>query len=325
MARSRSASTFPRNVTRKSRSKTMNPSVMPASTTSSRSFTCRSSSRGGFGSAGDCSFLPMCAPEAVAVESENGQHFARRRGISPAMEINATQNRQYPLGTDRGELERLHLQHQLWGDAAHALWLRAALGPGSRVLDVGCGPGAASFDLAHLVGAKGQVVGVDESAAFVEYLQREAQARALPQLTASVGDVQKLQGLSGFDAAYARWVLCFVPKPGDVVAGAARALKSGGVLLVHDYFNYTAMTPAPRRESYRRVVELTAKSWRDNGGDPDVVGRLPALLHEHGFVLEHLQVHQRVARRGDSMWHWTDSWWRSYTPKLVKMGYLTEA
>lgn len=232
--------------------------------------------------------------------------------------------RQYPLGSDRAELERLHLQHQLWSDAAHALWQRAALGPGSRVLDVGAGPGAASFDLSHLVRRDGHVLAVDESPAFVDFVRAEAEARGLSQLKAQLADVQALETPGGFDAAYARWVLCFVPRVDSVLDGIARALKPGGVLCVHDYFNYETMTPAPRRSSYALVVAATAKSWRDNGGDPDVVGRLPALLHERGFTVEHLAVHQRVARRGDSMWHWAETWWRSYTPKLVKMKYLSE-
>lgn len=229
----------------------------------------------------------------------------------------------YPLGTDPIELDRLHLQHQLWSDAAHALWLRAGIGPGSHVLDIGCGPGAATRDLAHLVGRHGRVLGVDESPAFIELVQRDA--AVLPQLEGKVGDVQKLEHTGGFHAVYARWVFCFVPRPGDVIDGAARALERGGVLCVHNYFNYEAMAAAPRRESYARVVAATGKSWRDNGGDPDIVARLPALLHDRGFELEHLQVHQRVARRGDAMWAWTESWWRSYTPKLVKMGYLDAA
>jgi ubiquinone/menaquinone biosynthesis C-methylase UbiE len=241
-----------------------------------------------------------------------------------------TAQRRYPLGTDRVELERLHLQHQLWSDAAHALWRRAAIGPGSRVLDVGAGPGAASLDLAQLVTASGRVLAVDESAGFVDFLTAEASARGLQQLTAQVADVQALENAAGaepgsFDAAYARWVLCFLPRPEAAVRGAARLLRKGGVLCVHDYFNYTSMTPAPRRKSYDEVVAATARSWLQNGGDPDVVGRLPALLHEAGFELEHLEVHQRVARPGDQMWHWTLTWWRSYTPKLVAMGLLTEA
>src|SRR5581483_1340758 len=231
----------------------------------------------------------------VGRASENGQQFIRRSARSARM---TTPERRYPLGTDRIELERLHLQHQLWSDAAHALWKRAAIQPGSRVLDLGAGPGAATLDLAQLVTAQGRVLAVDESQGFIDFIRSEAQARGLSQVQAEVADVQGFEVAEPgtFGAAYARWVFCFVPQPDAVLRSVARALEPGGTLCVHDYFNYTGMTPAPRRDSYALMVAATARSWRDNGGDPDVVGRLPALLHEHGFTLEHLDVHQRLAR-----------------------------
>lgn len=238
-------------------------------------------------------------------------------------------HRKYPLGTDPEELERLHLQHRLWTDAAHALWRFAKVVPGSRVLDVGAGPGAASFDLAALATSAGRVLAIDGSESFVSYVRNEGKARKLTQLDARVCDVQSLERLEGvssgsFDVAYARWVLCFTPRPEDVVRGVASLLSPGGRFCVHDYFDYETMTPAPRRESHANMVRATARSWRDNGGDPDVAGKLPALFDDHGLEVVHVTVHHRVARPGDTMWHWATTWWRSYTPKLVTMGYVTE-
>jgi SAM-dependent methyltransferase len=240
--------------------------------------------------------------------------------------VSARTDREYVLGTGADELERLGLQHRLWSDAAHALWKLARIEPGQRVLDVGCGPGYAAFDLAQIVQGRGAVLGIDESTAFVDHLAAQAAARGLTQVSARAGDVQRLGELvepgAPFDVAWARWVLCFVPRPEDVVAGVARALRPGGRFAIQDYFNYTAMTAAPRREAHTRVVEATARSWRARGGDPDVVARLPRLLHEHGFRVEHFAQQQRIARPGDSMWHWAASWWRNYVPKLVEMGEL---
>jgi ubiquinone/menaquinone biosynthesis C-methylase UbiE len=237
--------------------------------------------------------------------------------------------REYVLGTGDDELQRLALQHRLWGDAAHEAWRLARIGPGQRVLDIGCGPGMASFDLAQFVTTSGRVVGVDESPAFIEHLNTQAAARKLPQLSGLVGDVHDLPGVvSGrgpFDIAYARWVLCFVKDPAAVIRGAASLLAPGGRLVVHDYFNYTAMSMAPRRASHDKAVAATAKSWRDRGGDPDIVARLPRLMQEAGLRLEHLHVHQRIARGGETMFHWINVWWRIYTPKLVAMGLLTQA
>jgi len=243
------------------------------------------------------------------------------------MEQQATQEREYVLGTGADELERLGLQHRLWSDAAHEAWKLAGVAPGKRVLDVGCGPGYASYDLAQFVQSNGRVIGVDESQNFVRFVNAQAAARGLTQLEARVGDAQALgaalKGEKNFDLAYARWVLCFTPNPAAVVAGVADALAPGGRFVVHDYFNYEAMTLAPIRESFKTVVAATARSWRAHGGDPDIVGRLPKLMREAGLRVDRIEVRQRMARPGESMWSWVASWWRIYTPKLVAMGELT--
>ena len=237
-------------------------------------------------------------------------------------------DREYVLGTGGDELQRLGLQHRLWSDVAHEAWKRARIAPGQRALDVGSGPGYAAFDLAQIVQTHGHVLAVDESPAFVEHARAQAAARGLTQLEAEVGDAQDLdaalRGRRAYDLAYARWMLCFVPDPERVVAGIARALAPGGRLVVHDYCASEAMTAAPRRDSYTRVVAATARSWRARGGDPDVAGRLPRMLRDHGLELEHLGQHARIARPGGSLWHWAASWWRNYVPKLVAMGELSE-
>lgn len=242
----------------------------------------------------------------------------------------ATSEREYVLGTGADELDRLALQHRLWGDAAHGLWRRAGVRPGHRVLDVGCGPGHASLDLAQLVTPSGAVVGVDESARFIDHLNEQAKARHLPQTRGVVGDVHELGSLLGrdagaFDAAYARWVLCFVKDPEKVVAGVARSLKAGGRFCVHDYFNYRSMCMAPRRVSHDKAVAATIRSWEERGGDTDIMGRLPRLLEKHGLRVTHLDVHLRLARGGDAMFAWPYVWWHIYAPKLVEMGFLNAA
>jgi len=236
---------------------------------------------------------------------------------------------EYVLGTGSDELERLAFQHRLWSDVAHQAWRAAKLRIGHRVLDVGCGPGFGSFDLAQWVTRRGSVVGVDESPRFIGYLNQQAAVRELPQLTGRVGDVQELPTLladqAPFDLAYARWVLCFVRDPAAVVAGIVQALQPGGYAVVHDYFHYDSMTVAPKAAVHDRVVAATKRSWEERGGNTDIGGELPRLFAEHGCRLIHLQTHARVARADDSMFHWPELWWQIYAPKLVAMGYLPQA
>lgn len=249
--------------------------------------------------------------------------------------------REYILGTGEDELVRLEIQHRLWSDVAVASWKRAGIGLGSRVLDLGCGPGHATFDLAQLVTPAGLVVAADQSQSFVDHIRASARDRGISHVRAELSNAEALSaGVTGagpYDAVYMRWVLCWLPLPESVLGAVKRVLRSGGRIVIHDYFNWQTMTPAPRRPSLDRFVQASMASWRERGGDPDVVARLPRLLAESGFALEHLGMHARVARcgmergsSGSEMWvdplmAWPATWWRTYAPKLVQMGKLTQA
>ncbi len=234
---------------------------------------------------------------------------------------------EYLLGTDDEELVRLGIQHRLWAESAVRLWEQAGIKPGSRVLDAGCGPGYASLDFAQLVGASGRVVGVDESPRFVEHLRQTAGVLNMHNIEVYQGDVRELDkvlvGQEPFDAAWIRWVLCFLPDPEPVIASLSALLRPGGRLAIQDYFNYRAMTLGPRREIFDEVIRAIGASWSESG-DLDVVARLPALLREHGLELLDLSVTQRVARPHEPAWQWPTVFWRSFLPRLTERGSISE-
>ncbi|MBX3416151.1 MAG: methyltransferase domain-containing protein [Pirellulaceae bacterium] len=240
-----------------------------------------------------------------------------------------TEEKEYVLGTGADELERLAFQHRLWSDAAHVAWKAARIQIGSRVLDVGCGPGFASFDLAQLVTRQGAVVGVDESPRFIEHLNQQAAARFLGQLKGVCSDVHELAGAledeAPFDLAYARWVLCFVHDPEQVVRQVFEKLRPGGRFVIQDYFHYESMALAPKDPVHQRVVDATMTSWRAHGGNTDVVGELPSMLRRSGFRVLQITPHARTARPGETMFHWPELWWNNFAPKLVTMGYLSQS
>jgi ubiquinone/menaquinone biosynthesis C-methylase UbiE len=237
---------------------------------------------------------------------------------------------EYVLGTDAQEAARLGLQHRLWSAYTHLLWERARIQPGMSVLDLGCGPGHATMDLAEIVGPTGQVIAIDESAGFLKQLNDMAVARKMTHIERVLGDVHDLDAAfpnaaESLDAAYARWVFCFLAKPEDVVSGLARLIRSGGRVAIQDYFNYErAFTLAPRREAFSRVISAIGASWRSRGGDPDVMSHLPGMFQNAGFEVEHMDVVQRIARPGTTLWHWPGTFWTSFVPRLVDTGFLTQ-
>ena len=238
-------------------------------------------------------------------------------------------SKDYVLGTGNDESVRLGLQHRLWSAATHLLWERAGVQPGQTVLDLGCGPGHAAMDLAQIVGPAGRVIAIDESAGFLKQLHDQAVSRKYHHVERVLGDVQDLTSVLGteqsqIDVAYARWVFCFLANPEAVVAGLAKLLKSGGKVAIQDYFNYErSMTLAPRCEAFTKVIHAVAASWRARGGDTDVMGKLPGMFVKHGFTIEHLDVTQRIARPGSTLWHWPNSFWQTFVPKLVESGFIT--
>ena len=235
----------------------------------------------------------------------------------------------YVLGTDTDESVRLGLQHRLWSAATHQLWERAGVQPGQVVLDLGCGPGHAAMDLAQIIGPSGRVIAIDESATFLKQLNDMAVARKYRQVERVLGDVQDLNEClpgeeGGVDLAYARWVFCFLAQPERVISGLAKLLKPGGRVAIQDYFNYErSMTLAPRREAFSKVITAVAASWRARGGDTDIMGKLPAMFVKQGFTIEHLDVVQRIARPGMTLWNWPNSFWQTFTPKLVENHFIT--
>ncbi|CAN5723405.1 hypothetical protein BH23GEM8_BH23GEM8_11940 [soil metagenome] len=232
---------------------------------------------------------------------------------------------EYVLGTHRVELLRLGFQHQVWAPFTSSLWQRAGFGPGQRILDLGCGPGYASFDLAHLVGDAGEVLAVDMSQRFVDHVQEQAECRGISNLRAEVQDVERLDVAAGsLDGAFARWVLCFTSDPAAVVAGAALALRPGGRLAIMDYCNYRGLIVAPHSPEIDTVISATFLSVTRRGGNMDVGQDIPAMMRSCGLEVQSVQPIVCAAQPGSALWRWPETFFLGYLTTLLEMELITE-
>ncbi|HEX5911466.1 MAG TPA: methyltransferase domain-containing protein [Thermoleophilaceae bacterium] len=102
--------------------------------------------------------------------------------------------------------------------------------PGDRVLDIGCGFGDASQQLAALVGPGGSVHGVDASARFVETARREAADAGVGNVTFEVADVEATGFPSEYDLAFSRMGTMFFANPVAALRHVHGALVPGGRL-----------------------------------------------------------------------------------------------
>jgi len=101
--------------------------------------------------------------------------------------------------------------------------------PGERILDIGCGAGQTSLELAQAVGAGGSVLGVDLSEPLLAIARRRA--AGVEGLEVRQGDAQTFPFAPGaFDAAFSRFGVMFFEDPAAAFANIRRALKPAGRL-----------------------------------------------------------------------------------------------
>lgn len=234
--------------------------------------------------------------------------------------------RDYVLGTHAEEVERLGLQHRLWRPAVLEAWERAGFGPGQTILDVGCGPGWATLDLAEIAGAAGHVVAIDRSRRFLDTLETAVRARGIRNVRTVEQDLDTgaLPELSA-DGAWCRWVFAFVRRPQALLQSICARLPPGGRFVAFEYFDYSTFALAPPSADFTTFVQAVMKSWRDNGGEPDIGLQLPQWLVDEGFEIVTTRPHVHVASAQDPWWQWPRTFVDIGLRRLVDLGAVAAA
>ncbi len=140
----------------------------------------------------------------------------------------------YPLGHSPVELDRLQSQARFIDPVTRNFFREAGLTSGMRVLDVGSGAGDVAFLAAELVGESGRIVGVDRSAAAIDFARARAAAKSLPQVSFRQGDPAAMDFAQPFDAVVGRYVLQFQSDPASMLRKLATRLRPGGLIAFHE-------------------------------------------------------------------------------------------
>jgi SAM-dependent methyltransferase len=173
------------------------------------------------------------------------------------------------------------LRSHTWRSADNsAAYLLPHLRPGQDLLDVGCGPGTITVDLARRV-APGTTLGIDRAEEIV------AQAAGIPTVDVPVrfaaGDVYGLQlDDASFDVVHAHQVLQHLSDPVTALTEMRRVLRPGGILAVRDS-DYGAFVWAPADPLLDRWLDLYHRITARNQGEADAGRHLPAWVRAAGF------------------------------------------
>jgi SAM-dependent methyltransferase len=166
------------------------------------------------------------------------------------------------------------LRSHKWRTAENsAAYLLPHLKPGMRLLDVGCGPGTITIDLARRV-APGQVIGLDRVEEPLESARTDAVEAGVDNVTFQTGDAYALPfDDDSFDVVHAHQVLQHLTDPVAALREMRRVCRPGGIVAARDS-DYAAKTWFPAFPLLDRWMELYQAIARGNHAEPNAGRRM---------------------------------------------------
>lgn len=175
------------------------------------------------------------------------------------------------------------LKSHQWRTAANSAgFLLEHLTPGLRLLDVGCGPGTITNELAALV-APGEVLGIDRAPEVIA-TAIEGRSRSAPAPRFAVDDIYDLSlDDASFDVVYAHQVLQHLSDPVAALREMFRVLVPGGLVAVRDS-DYGSFLWSPGDPALDRWNDLYHEVTRRNHAEADAGRCLYRWVAQAGFV-----------------------------------------
>ncbi|MFI7549085.1 class I SAM-dependent methyltransferase [Micromonospora sediminimaris] len=185
---------------------------------------------------------------------------------------------------------------------------RAAIRPGERVLDVGCGRGAVLFPAAHATGPTGHVTGIDLAPAMVALTAEDVTRAGLTHVDVRVDDAQQPDfPPRSFDAVLAGLVVFLLPQPQQALRAYAQLLRSSGRLVIS---TFGAQDPAFVAATDALAAHLPtdqARPARPAGPFADEQA-ITATMDGAGLTVTSIVAH-RIESRFDDVDHWVRWMW----------------
>ncbi len=200
------------------------------------------------------------------------------------------------------------LRSHRWRTAQNsAAYLLPHLGSDASVLDVGCGPGTITVDLAGHV-PHGHVVGVDRSAEVVEQARAHASAAEVVNVTFEPADLYRLPyGDGEFDVVHAHQVLQHVSDPVAALREMRRVCRPGGIVAVRES-DFGGMRWYPAHPGLDAWMMLYQRVARATGGEPEAGRMLHAWARAAGLAVIAASSSSWTYATSDETAWWSDLW-----------------
>jgi len=202
--------------------------------------------------------------------------------------------------------------------------LSPLLRPGMKVLDIGCGTGAISKDIAEKVGPEGHVTGIDNTEKFIA-MGMEGFGH-IPNLTLVHTDLFEFNPDEKYDLIVAARVLQWLSNPLEALVKMKSMLKTGGQASILDYnhndLEWNPKPPESMQQFYRAFLK-----WREGAGMHNgIADELPNMFREAGFMeIEKFKADEHYERGQDNFVEKAGIWSKvAASTQMVEEGYLDD-
>ena len=159
--------------------------------------------------------------------------------------------------------------------------LTQILKPGMTILDIGCGTGSISKDIANFIGENGKVIGIDNTENFIKSGQESYQS--VSNLELITVDLFEYHSDTKFDLIISARTLQWLSNPKEALIKMKSLLKPNGQISILDYDHtnliWNPLPPESMQEFYNTFLK-----WRSDAGMNNKIAEdLPQLLKEVGF------------------------------------------
>ena len=234
--------------------------------------------------------------------------------------MNTKNETTYILGHSPAEIGRLKAQADILRPITERLLISAGIGPGMRVLDIGCGAGDVAILAAGLVGPSGSVVGIDRNAQVLAVARERAQAAGLWHIAFEQASAEDFIDGRVFDVVIGRYVLMYQADPADMLRAAARLVKPGGAVAFHELGLRQECLSEPNVPLFELIDKLIRMAFSNALPNYDVGHRLIQVFGDAGLSQPQLFCETPIWGGAEAPWGWLVDTLRSLLPQLHRMG-----
>jgi ubiquinone/menaquinone biosynthesis C-methylase UbiE len=246
--------------------------------------------------------------------------------VGSSSESQRTPKAQYVLGHSPVEIRRLIMQATVMQPITERLLQSAGVGTGMRVLDLGCGAGDVSILAAELVGPSGSVVGIDRNSDVIAQARERTRTAKLEHVIFKDVELEAFSDPEGFDCVVGRYVLMYQTDPTSFLQTAARLVRSGGTIALHEIDVASSLRSLPTVWRWNMVGELVGAALREALPHNDAACRLVEHFSNAGLPPPNLFCEVLIGGGENSpLYAWLAELLRSVQPQLVKMGVIADA